>query len=130
MCVNFIYDLNGNKGPNTVGKDIGIMTVFNATDSSVVAPLPSSASNAGGTTYSWYNAAKACTTQDSESRSPNIEELSSMLINQTLIDITASADFWSSSVYDTQRAWTITTGLGIRDTDLKSAERYVRCIKR
>ena len=130
MCVNFIYDLNGNKGPNTVGKDIGIMTVFNATDSSVVAPLPSSASNAGGTTYSWYNAAKACTTHDSESRSPNIEELSSMLINQTLIDITASADFWSSSVYDTQRAWTITTSLGIRDTDLKSAERYVRCIKR
>lgn len=130
MCVNFIYDLNGNKGPNTVGKDIGIMTVFNAADSSVVAPQPSSASNAGGTTYSWYNAAKACTTQDSGSRSPNIEELSSMLINQTLIDLTASADFWSSSVYDTQRAWTITTSLGIRDTDPKSAERYIRCIKR
>ena len=38
MCANFIYDLNGTKGPNTFGKDIGIITAFYPTDSEVVAP--------------------------------------------------------------------------------------------
>ena len=28
MCVNFIYDLNGKKAPNQVGKDIGFITAF------------------------------------------------------------------------------------------------------
>ena len=28
MCANFIYDLNGNNGPNTVGKDIGFLTAL------------------------------------------------------------------------------------------------------
>ena len=40
VCANFIYDLNGNKGPNTVGKDIGIMSVLYPSDSVVVAPMP------------------------------------------------------------------------------------------
>lgn len=26
ICANFIYDLNGSKGPNTVGKDIGFLS--------------------------------------------------------------------------------------------------------
>ena len=38
ICANFIFDLNGNKGPNTVGKDIGFITILYPTDSSVVAP--------------------------------------------------------------------------------------------
>ena len=38
ICANFIFDMNGNKGPNTVGKDIGFMSVLYPTDSVVVAP--------------------------------------------------------------------------------------------
>ena len=49
-CVNFIYDLNGSKGPNTVGKDIDFITVFNSSDSVVVAPMPSKAQNAKNNT--------------------------------------------------------------------------------
>ncbi len=131
MCVNFIYDLNGNKGPNTVGKDIGIMTVFNATDSSVVAPMPSSASNAGNNaTYTWYNAAKACTSADSETRIPNIDELSAMLINKDIVNLTASADFWSGSVYSSDRAWFVITSYGNRYSLDKSNTNYVRCVRR
>ena len=37
---NFIYDLNGKKGPNTVGKDIGFIIAINSTDSNVVSFLP------------------------------------------------------------------------------------------
>ena len=40
MCVNFVYDLNGNKGPNTVGKDVGFITAFYPYDVKVVAPIP------------------------------------------------------------------------------------------
>ncbi len=132
MCVNFIYDLNGTKGPNTVGKDIGIMTVFNATDSNVVAPIPSSPSNAGGATatYTWSNAAKACTNADPESRIPNIDELSAMLINKDIVNLTTSTNFWSGSVYNSDLAWRVVTDYGIRISIIKSDATYVRCVKR
>ena len=40
ICANFIYDLNGNKGPNTVGKDIGFMTAMYPYDAVLAAPYP------------------------------------------------------------------------------------------
>lgn len=119
MCVNFIYDLNGSKGPNTVGKDIGIMTVFNATDSNVVAPMPASATNTEATT--WYNAAKLCTSKDAESRLPNIDELSAFLININIMNIPTSIDtIWSSSVYNTDRAWLLRPNDGHIGSDYKA----------
>ena len=131
MCVNFIYDLNGNKGPNTVGKDIGIMTVFNATDSNVVAPMPASARNAGNNTYyTWYNAAKACTSADSETRIPNIDELCAMLINKDIVSLTDCAYCWSGSVYSSEKAWGVHSDTGDRYSADKTNTRNVRCIKR
>ena len=40
MCANFVYDLNGTDGPNTMGKDMGFITVLYSTDSKVIAPVP------------------------------------------------------------------------------------------
>ncbi len=128
MCVNFIYDLNGSKGPNTVGKDIGIMTVFNATDSNIVAPMPSSANNAGQAT--WYEAAKTCTNADRETRIPNIDELSAMHINKDIVNLTPSVWFWSGSVYSVNKAWNVNTGYGVRISSYKTDTHYVRCVKR
>ncbi|MCM1010859.1 MAG: hypothetical protein NC390_08325 [Fusobacterium sp.] len=144
MCVNFIYDLNGTKGPNTVGKDIGFITVFNATDSIVVAPMPSSTTNAGDQ-LKFKDAAEACTSRDSESRLPNINELSSMYINGSLIGLAkqgpvdasgavtsgSSGHYWSGNVYDENYAWGIDTNNKYRtplyrDTTGASA----RCVKR
>jgi len=132
MCVNFIYDLNGTKGPNTVGKDIGIITVFNATDSNVVAPMPSSATSAGGSTatYLWKNAAKACTTQDSESRLPNIDELSAMLINSNIVNLPYNEYYCSGSVYDANSIWGVSTSTGVRHSKSKDIVHFVRCVKR
>ena len=96
MCVNFIYDLNGSKGPNTVGKDIGVMTVFNSMDSIVVAPMPSSASDAGQAI--WENATKLCNNDESE-RLPNIDELSSLFINKDIVNLTPGVMSWSGSPY-------------------------------
>ena len=132
MCVNFIYDLNGNKGPNTVGKDIGFITVFNSMDSVVVAPMPSSSQNAGGATatHTWNNAAKACTNDDPETRIPNIDELSAMLINKDIVNLTASARFWSGSVWSSDRAWNVNAGGGARGSDGKTSSYSVRCVRR
>jgi len=129
MCLNFVYDLNGSKGPNTVGKDIGIMTVFNATDSVVVAPMPSSARNASGT-HTFDNAPKACTSEDPDSRIPNIDELSSMLINKDLINLSAPDDFRSGSVYNKGKVWTVRVTVGHRYAYNKTTPLFVRCIKR
>ena len=128
MCVNFIYDLNGNKGPNTVGKDIGIMTVFNATDSIVVAPMPSSPNNAGSA--QWANAAKLCTETDPETRLPNIDELSAMLINKDIVNLSADAGLWSGTVANSERAWDVYTIYGRRASAEKSNNYAVRCVKR
>ena len=128
MCVNFIYDLNGSKGPNTVGKDIGIITIFNSTDSNVVAPMPSSPNNAGS--GSWYNASKICTNADNETRLPNVDELSSMLINKNIVNLTDSVFFWSSSVYSSDKAWGVDARYGIRGAGGKGPTRDIRCIKR
>ena len=132
MCVNFVYDLNGKKGPNTVGKDIGIMTVFNAIDPLVVAPMPSSATNAGGSSakYVWNDAAKVCTSQDSETRLPNIDELSAMLINNDFINLLTTASYWSSTAYNSTRAMQAVPRLGHRGSDTKDAQNHVRCIRR
>lgn len=134
MCVNFIYDLNGTKGPNTFGKDVGIVTVFNATDSIVVAPMPSSVTNAkfeNAESMVWNNASKACTQQDLESRLPNIDEASAMLINKKLINLNGYA-YWTSTILasDTSQVWQIRPTNGIRTTEFKTQSRTVRCIKR
>ena len=100
-------------------------------DSIVVAPMPSSNSNAGNnTTYTWANAAKACTDSDPDSRIPNIDELSAMLINKNVIDLTASAFFWSGSVFSPTTAWNMRTNDGARASDVKTSGKYVRCVRR
>lgn len=48
----FVYDLNGSKGPNTVGKDIGFITALYPTDSVVVAPMPAERFKSSGIGYS------------------------------------------------------------------------------
>ncbi len=128
MCVNFIYDLNGNKGPNTIGKDMGFITSFNSNDPIVVAPMPSERSNVGPS--GWSSAASLCTAQNIESRIPNIDELSAMLINNALINFTATGAFWAAGGYNADRAWTILPLDGIRASNVNTEPYYVRCVKR
>ena len=130
MCVNFIYDLNGNKGPNTVGKDIGFMTVFNATDSSVVAPVPAN-KDIGNSMVSHSIAISSCKNSDLENRLPNIDELSSMLINNLLLGPMQQENYWSSSSLNSEYGWGVSFKYGERATGHKKNHvRYVRCVKR
>lgn len=76
VCANLIYDLNQDKGPNTVGKDIGYMTIFYATDSAVATSIPAAA-----------DTQVAC--PDTE-RLPNLTEAVAMEVNAALLPRTAA----------------------------------------
>ena len=130
MCANFVYDLNGNKAPNTVGKDIGFITVMYSTNPEVFAPMPQTTNAATGKKQN--EALAACKAQDSESRLPNIDELTSMFYNMKLLGIT-SGFFWSGSVITSGvsgNAWNQSFTNGGITPIVKSTTLDVRCIKK
>ena len=99
VCVNMVYDLNGNKGPNTTGKDIGIMTIFYPTDSIVVAPTPYRTKFLNVTDT---DASRVCT-QDagSDYRIPNLSELGSMFVNNSILGL--AIHYWVMGSYGQYR---------------------------
>ncbi len=132
MCANFIYDLNGNKGPNAVGKDIGFITALYPVDSNVVAPLPLATNAASGIVQTAASA--ACSAQNAESRLPNRDELTAMFYNRELLGIKSGA-FWSSSVVLSDipgevSAWRMSFGEANRAADWRTNNYDVRCVKR
>ena len=101
VCANFIYDLNGSKGPNTVGKDIGFMTALYPFDAQIYAPYPSVKPQSTGN-HNKSDAIKMCTSYDSEYRLPNLGEAVSMFVNGKLInasDYTSSLGFATSEIF-------------------------------
>ena len=126
MCANFIYDLNGNKGPNTVGKDIGFMSILYPTDSVVAAPLPVNNDSAAG---SYQAAIGACNKMDTESRLPNKDELSAIFFNKNLVGI-KNMYYWSGTVESSTYVWSQNMGGGNRKITDKTLSAGVRCIKR
>ncbi|MCM1010598.1 MAG: hypothetical protein NC390_06960 [Fusobacterium sp.] len=129
VCANFIYDLNGSKGPNTVGKDIGIMSVLYSSDPVVVLPY---APRKLTTAQTHSNAAKECSKLDDDYRLPNIEELISMYYNANLFNWAGDTGLytWSSSVVDSSNAWAFGNSYGIKYSLPKNTARTVQCIKR
>ena len=132
MCANFIYDLNGKKGPNKVGKDMGFITVIYPTDSEVVAPLPLTKDakhyKTKAATMEQADGIKSCKKLDERSRLPNYNELISLFYNYKLLDLTNKARYWSSTI-EQGYAWSqslATGGISLVGKD----NRYVRCVKR
>ena len=69
VCANFVYDLNQERGPNAMGKDIGFMTVFYASDPVVVSPIPGARDG-------------VCSSNE---RIPTVNEGVSLVLNQNLL---------------------------------------------
>ena len=114
ICANMIYDLNGSKGPNTVGKDIGFMTILYPTDSVVVAPVPFRSVISGVTSE---EAPTACTLQaGDEYRIPTKDELASLFANQKLLADSFVNKHWYSSSKIVRSAgitnWVIVSSIG------------------
>lgn len=132
MCVNFIYDLNGNKGPNTMGKDIGVMSVFYPSDSIVVAPVPTYRITEQ---YTQENANSACRNKDEETRLPNLEEFMALSINKAFIGpmggtTAAAGHFWTSKIKSATKGTVVHMGMGRMYTHDRSREYSVQCVKR
>ncbi len=129
MCANFIYDLNGQKGPNTVGKDIGFMTAFYPSDSVVVAPQPIKTITVRNEYVGRFDT--ACREMvDSESRATNVEELSSVFVNKALLP-TMVADGYRSNTRNGQYYIRVMMRTGVigENAALESYANLI-CIKR
>lgn len=128
ICMNMIYDLNSNKGPNSVGKDIGFMTVFYPSDSNVVSPIPYVQSTSLSSTVS-------C---DSEYRVPNRFEAAAMALNGNLIKDGGEGDAYLTSTKGATSATTYTYWQDeISSGELKTYTQegsvttgFTRCVKR
>lgn len=127
MCVNMVYDLNGTKGPNTVGKDIGFISVFYPTDSIVVAPFVMQNDASSGVEFT--NANGLCKDQDSETRMPTALELGSMFTNRNLIGNMNEQRYWSSSILSSSEVYYI-TNRGAISGYWKDNSNAVRCVRR
>lgn len=134
MCVNFIYDLNGIKGPNMVGKDIGIMSVLYPKNPMVVAPIPFDYNIDSSSTVSYNQLTNKCKEFDPlEARVPTKEELASLFYNKKLVKQPHNVNnstFWSSSTTATDNAWVIDFNDGRRSLNPKSTSNHYSCIKR
>ena len=136
FCVNLVYDLNGSKGPNTVNKDIGFITIFSPIDSIIVAPYVNSRDTEN---VNWKGALKACTALDSEYRVPTKYELWSMFVNNELLGLSGhgydgGVTYWSSTMavsdYAQGIAWAQNLVNGTYRLRGQDVTFPVRCVKR
>ena len=131
ICANFVYDLNGNKGPNTVGKDIGFITVLYPSDSVVVAPVPDRAILTGVTAE---EAPTACTAIGEDYRIPTADELASIFINKTAILESPTLTIFSSTkrvmISGELTNWVMAGNGEYRHVGDGSAAWNVLCVKR
>ena len=95
MCANFVFDLNGSKGPNVMGKDIGYMTAFYAMDSAVVAPKARWES--AGFELAEQIKGK-CVAFDPAVRLAGFEELAAIVYNSNLSGFKFEAAFYSGPI--------------------------------
>ncbi len=130
MCANFIYDLNGSKGPNTVGKDIGFITALYVSDKSVVAPMPL-ATDANNSSAIWGEKSAFCSAQDIESRMPNIDELRAIFYNKDFLgDNFYPVAYASSSIGAPGELWNQNFLVSSSRTVSNTSANFVRCVKR
>ena len=135
FCVNMIYDLNGAKGPNTVNKDIGFITVLYPTDSEIVAPYVYTRDTEK---IRVEYASKACTALDSEYRVPNRYEIAAMFLNNELLGLSGGAydgaiAYPSSSFImgdEIMLVWTQSFSTGTQQLRGYDVTFPVRCVKR
>ena len=128
MCANFVYDLNGTKGPNTMGKDIGFITVMYPSDPVVVAPMPEPIASVGAAKH--IDATRFCTNQNNESRLPSRDELMAMFYNKLLLT-QSNSYYWSTTLGEKpDTAYHVRFSSGSRHLGSRDGQYAIWCIKR
>jgi len=124
ICANFLYDLNGKKGPNKVGKDIGFITALYATDSELISPQAAQASSA--MIIGFDSAKQFCSNQGT--RMANSEEFMSLFANSKLIGYNDQVGYFTSDKFNGNNVF-ILSSTGLLYSENKNRA-YVQCIKR
>lgn len=105
VCVNAIYDMNGLRGPNQFGKDIGVVTVFYPNETvQAVAPM-NEIVHLPDSDFAYPEAQRFCT--EKGKRLPNFEEGMSIILNLGLIGGSDFNNIWTLST-DGPRAIMVT----------------------
>lgn len=101
VCVNAIYDMNGLKGPNQVGKDIGFVTVFypNETVQAVAPMVLEKRDDVLDNEFKFTEAQQYCA--EKGKRLPNLEEGVSALFNSGLTTV-PNPNSWTLSTEGTR----------------------------
>ena len=95
VCVNAIYDMNGLRGPNQIGKDIGVVTVFYPNETvQAVAPM-NEIVHLYNSNFEYPEAQRFCT--EKGKRLPNFEEGMSIVLNQGIIGGVDYSAIWALS---------------------------------
>ena len=126
MCANLVYDLNGSKGPNTVGKDIGFMSVVYASDSVVASPKPLQPTGQDG---DYQAAVSFCRNNRDNARLPNIEELMAIFYNKNLLGVSTFA-MWSTTKDSNGNNWMLRLWSGTIGRIGMDTEREIYCVER
>ena len=130
MCANFIYDLNGIKGPNKVGQDINFITAIYPNNSDVVAPnfLPAHGNETN--IYNYNTAMSICKNIGEEYRLPLLSEAMAMTYNRDFLGVHSALSFWSGTDSGTSTSWYVNMTNGRRAVSVRSNPTAVRCVKR
>lgn len=112
VCVNFLYDINGLKGPNQFGKDLGMITAFSRTNPIVAGAIPL----IEGTEWlgkkergkilissNEENATSFC--NNVNGKIPTMDELLSFVVNGYYSGVTTGGAWWSSTYFDGKFAY-------------------------
>lgn len=98
VCVNAFYDMNGLRGPNQFGKDIGVVTVFYPNETvQAVAPMTGT-KILGSSSLEYPEAQQYCA--EKGKRLPNFEEGMSVILNYMLYLVGGT---------DSMAVWTLST---------------------
>lgn len=123
VCVNMIYDVNGDKAPNRMGLDMGYATVLYSDTPEVASPEISASSNSSGSPED------LCRNIE-KSHQPNIEELASMFVNKSIIGLSdETGTLLSNSTVNKTAQLQLNFSQGIISLSEKPSSGTTRCIK-
>ena len=126
VCVNAIYDMNGLKGPNQAGKDIGFVTIlYPDTTSIALAPNPyyKNLKNAN-----YKDGMAECAELGADYTLPRLEEWASISYNRALFEFDYGGSYWlipiAAGGYSVSSWGGYLGGYGFENSFL------IRCVKR
>ncbi len=126
-CMAGVYDMNGLKKPNQVGRDIGLFGVFyNGIQSTSAATLPYKEGFDSG--YDWNSADNYCRGIKGY-KLPTMDELSALYLGRNITGVPTRRLWAASGLPGSDYAWNLDSSNGGRSFGGRSFQAAVRCVR-